>query len=84
MPETNKVQYLATPLVLGTVNVFHRESDLRASPVIEVLDREHDGLRTLGPWDPWEYVTDDEAAADEPPPDSAAQRSSAESVIGWK
>ncbi|WP_162625616.1 hypothetical protein [Mycolicibacterium llatzerense] len=72
-PATNKLQYLATPLVLGTVDFFHREEDLRTSPVIQALDVEHDELRTLGPWDPWEYVTDDDAGVDEPPPDSAAQ-----------
>ena len=73
-PETKKLQYLATPLVLGTVDVFHREADLRASPVIQAFGIEDDGFRTLGPWDPWEYVTDDEpAAGGEPIPDSAAQ-----------
>jgi len=62
VPETQKVRYLATPLALGTVDGFHREDDLRASP-INVLDREYDGIRTHGPWDPWEYVTDDEPAS---------------------
>lgn len=74
MPQTNKVQYLATPLVLGTTDIFHREEDLRASPIIQVLDREEDGLRTLGPWDPWECITEeDPAASDEPHPDSEVQ-----------
>ena len=63
MPESKKVQYVATPLVLGTVDFFHREDDLRASPVIQVLDREEDGFITLGPWDPWEYITEEDAAA---------------------
>lgn len=64
MPETGKVQYLATPLVLGTVDVFNTHDDLRASPIFEALDMEADGMRTIGPWVP---IADDVPAS--PPHD---------------
>ncbi|MCV7301217.1 hypothetical protein H7J93_16480 [Mycobacterium barrassiae] len=60
MPETDKVQYLATPLVLGTVDVFNTHADLRASPLFETIDIEEDAMQTVGPW---VYVSDGEASS---------------------
>ncbi|CAM3359427.1 hypothetical protein H7J08_22220 [Mycobacterium frederiksbergense] len=50
MRATDKVQYLGTPLVLGSTDIFSEHADLRESPVFNALDVETDGTHTIGPW----------------------------------
>jgi hypothetical protein len=49
MPATDKVQYLGTPLVLGSCDGFNAHHDLRESPVFDVIDVGTDATRTVGP-----------------------------------
>lgn len=50
LPPTSKVQYLGTPLVLGTADVFHPHADLRRTMVAVAIDRHTDSTHTIGPW----------------------------------
>ncbi|BBZ31202.1 hypothetical protein MMAD_54970 (plasmid) [Mycolicibacterium madagascariense] len=50
MPATDKVQYLGTPLVLGSTDIFSEHADLRASPVFDAIDVENEASLTIGPW----------------------------------
>jgi len=50
MPATDKVQYLGTPLVLGTTDIFSEHADLCESPLFDAVDVETDGTLTIGPW----------------------------------
>lgn len=50
LPPTSKVQYLGTPLVLGTADAFHAHADLRQTMIVEAADLESDSTYAIGPW----------------------------------
>lgn len=49
-PPTDKLLCRASPLVLGVADPFDRDTDLRHSPVFDVIDIESDSMVTVGPW----------------------------------